>query len=141
MSKERELLKKVEYWYSNEFPEGDLYTSIKEIRKLLAQPEHKPLEFEIDGSFEYRDGFTDGVLYAEQQHGIGVKMTNKNIVELPASDSMTVEQCLDHSKRKDFKKVLIIGIDVNDKLITRSSKMTISEAVYFLELAKYGLLE
>lgn len=63
------------------------------------------------------------------------------IIELPASENMTVEQCLDHSKRVGFNKVLIIGVDVNDKLITRSSKMTISEAVYFLELAKYGLLE
>jgi hypothetical protein len=48
---------------------------------------------------------------------------------------------LDHIKRKDLKKVLVIGIDEDDKLITRSSKMTISEAVYFLELAKYGLME
>jgi hypothetical protein len=63
------------------------------------------------------------------------------IIEMPASDSMTVEQCLDHSKRKDFKKVLVIGIDENEKLITRSSKMTISEAVYFLELAKYGVIQ
>ena len=39
MSKERELLTKVEYWYSYEFPEGDLYTTIKAIRELLAQPE------------------------------------------------------------------------------------------------------
>lgn len=68
-------------------------------------------------------------------------MADKNIVELPASENMTVEQCLDHSKRVGFKKVLIIGVDVNDNLIRRSSKMTISEAVYFLELAKYGLLE
>ena len=42
MSRERDLLKKVDHWYSNEFPEGDLYTSIKEIRKLLAQPEKEP---------------------------------------------------------------------------------------------------
>lgn len=64
-----------------------------------------------------------------------------NIIEMPASENMTVEQCLDHSKRIGFKKVLVIGINENDKLITRSSKMTISEAVYFLELAKYGLME
>ena len=64
-----------------------------------------------------------------------------NIIELPVSENMTVEQCLDHSKKVGFKKVLVIGIDENNKLITRSSRMTISEAVYFLELAKYGLLE
>lgn len=68
-------------------------------------------------------------------------MTDKNIIELPVSENMTVEQCLDHVKRKNLKKVLVIGIDENDKLVTRSSKMTFSEAVYFLELAKYGLLE
>ena len=63
-----------------------------------------------------------------------------NIIELPVSENMTVEQCLDHVKRKTLKQVLVIGIDENNKLITRSSKMVISEAVYLLELAKYGLL-
>jgi len=29
------------------------------------------LDRSIDGSFEYRDGFMDGVLYAEKEHGIG----------------------------------------------------------------------
>ena len=64
-----------------------------------------------------------------------------NIAELPPHENMSVNQVLDHIKRKDLKKVLVIGIDEDDKLITRSSKMTISEAVYFLELAKYGLME
>lgn len=64
-----------------------------------------------------------------------------NITELPPHENMSVNQVLDHIKRKDLKKVFIIGIDDDDKLITRSSKMTISEAVYFLELAKYGLME
>jgi hypothetical protein len=127
-SRERVLLKKVEYWYSYEFPEGELYTSIKEIRKLLAQPEQEQepvawmyeeaTSFNKDGYFsewlpcfylekadedeslrnetplyaapppkreplsdtkcpypeetscEYRDGFTDGILYAEKHHAI-----------------------------------------------------------------------
>ena len=64
-----------------------------------------------------------------------------NITELPPHENMSVNQVLDSIKRKDLKKVLVIGIDEYDKLITRSSKMTISEAVYFLELAKYGLME
>ena len=64
-----------------------------------------------------------------------------NIAELPPHENMSVNQVLDHIKRKDLKKVLVIGIDEDDKLITRASKMTISEAVYFLELAKYGLME
>ena len=64
-----------------------------------------------------------------------------NIAELPPHENMSVNQVLDSIKRKDLKKVLVIGIDEYDKLITRSSKMTISEAVYFLELAKYGLME
>jgi Cdc6-like AAA superfamily ATPase len=64
-----------------------------------------------------------------------------NITELPPHENMSVNQVLDHIKRKDLKKVLVIGIDEYDKLITRSSKMIISEAVYFLELAKYGLME
>ena len=64
-----------------------------------------------------------------------------NITELPPHENMSVNQVLDHIKRKDLKKVFIIGIDEDDKLITRASKMTISDAVYFLELAKYGLME
>jgi Cdc6-like AAA superfamily ATPase len=64
-----------------------------------------------------------------------------NVTELPPHENMSVNQVLDHIKRKDLKKVFIIGIDENDKLITRASKMTISEAVYLFELAKYTLLE
>jgi len=30
------------------------------------------LDRSIDGSFEYRDGFMDGVMFAENHHGIGV---------------------------------------------------------------------
>ena len=63
------------------------------------------------------------------------------VTELPPHENMSVNQVLDHIKRKDLKKVLIIGIDQEDKLITRSSKMNISEAVYCLELAKHNLLE
>jgi hypothetical protein len=29
------------------------------------------LDRSIDGSFEYRDGFMDGVMFAENHHGIG----------------------------------------------------------------------
>jgi hypothetical protein len=54
---------------------------------------------------------------------------------------MNVSQVLDHVKRKNLKKVFIIGIDEDDKLITRSSKMNFAEVVYFLELAKFSLLE
>jgi len=64
-----------------------------------------------------------------------------NITELPPHENMSVNQVLDHIKRKDLRKVFIIGIDENDKLITRSSKMNFSEVVYFLELAKFSLLE
>jgi hypothetical protein len=62
------------------------------------------------------------------------------VTELPPFENMNVSQVLDHIKRKDLKKVFIIGIDDDDKLITRSSKMTISDAVYFLELTKFSLL-
>jgi hypothetical protein len=63
------------------------------------------------------------------------------VTELPPSENMNVNQVLDHIKRKDLKKVFIIGIDEDDKLITRSSKMNFAEVVYFLELAKFSLLE
>jgi hypothetical protein len=63
------------------------------------------------------------------------------VTELPPSENMNVSQVLDHVKRKNLKKVFIIGIDEDDKLITRSSKMNFAEVVYFLELAKFSLLE
>ena len=63
-----------------------------------------------------------------------------NVTELPPHENMSVNQVLDHCKRKDLKKVFIIGIDDDDKLITRASKMTFSEVVYFLELAKFSML-
>ena len=63
------------------------------------------------------------------------------VIELPPHENMSVNQVLDHIKRKDFKKVFIIGIDEDDKLITRSSKINFAEAIYFLELAKFSLLE
>jgi len=34
------------------------------------------LDRSIDGSFEYRDGFMDGVMFAENHHGIGVDDEN-----------------------------------------------------------------
>lgn len=64
-----------------------------------------------------------------------------NITELPPYENMSVNQVLGHIKRKDLKKVFIIGIDEDDKLITLASKMNFSEVVYFLELAKFSLLE
>jgi hypothetical protein len=64
-----------------------------------------------------------------------------NVTELPPHENMSVNQVLDHIKRKDLKKVFIIGIDENDKLFTRSAELNFSEAVYFLELAKFSMLE
>jgi hypothetical protein len=64
-----------------------------------------------------------------------------NIIEFPTSGNMTVEQCLDAVSKIALKKVLVIGVDQNNTLITRSSTMSISEAVYLFELAKYTLLE
>lgn len=49
-----------------------------------------------------------------------------NVTELPPHENMSVNQVLDHSKRKEFKKVLIIGIDQEDKLLTCSSKMNVA---------------
>lgn len=63
-----------------------------------------------------------------------------NVTELPPHENMSVNQVLDHCKRKDLKKVFIIGIDEDDKLITRASNMNFSEVVYYLELAKFILL-
>ncbi len=34
------------------------------------------LDRSITGSFEYRDGFMDGVMFAENHHGIGVDDEN-----------------------------------------------------------------
>ena len=125
MSIERKLLQEALEWmeelkyvWSNSRDSGDydlldLISGINKIEQLLAQPETKQ-----DPAKDY----------------------TTNLIELHVSENMTVEQCLDHVKRKNLKQVLVVGIDENDKLVTRSSKMTFSEAVYFLELAKYGLL-
>lgn len=68
MSPERELLKKVGHWYAYDFPEGDIYTTIKAIRELLAKPEREPVAWrginftEAEGKWLYRDldePFTD----------------------------------------------------------------------------------
>ena len=94
MSEERELLKKIlnTGWLNHELS--------CEVEAILAQPEpltprqgleeykkgyakaeldlkrerinHDDiLDRSIDGSFEYRDGFMDGVMFAENHHGIG----------------------------------------------------------------------
>ena len=48
-----------------------------EIIPLYTHPKHEPinhndiLDRSINGSFEYRDGFMDGVQFAEAMHGIG----------------------------------------------------------------------
>jgi hypothetical protein len=64
-SRERALLKKVEYWYSYEFPEGDLYASIKEIRKLLAKPEPEQ-EQEPELTVTQREAYQRGYAQAER---------------------------------------------------------------------------
>lgn len=64
-----------------------------------------------------------------------------NVTELPPHENMSVNQALEHCKRKNLKKVFIIGIDDDDKLITRASRMNFAEVVYFLELAKFSMLE
>ena len=94
MSKEREILKKILMLY-REDKSCMSWGTANEIQQLLAQPEpFKPdwvnyqqgvedakrepinhddiLDRSINGSFEYRDGFMDGVMFAENHHGIGV---------------------------------------------------------------------
>ncbi len=46
----------------------------------LATPKQEPLSYlrvlvglDTKNSYEYQDGFIDGVLYAEKEHGIGVE--------------------------------------------------------------------
>jgi Cdc6-like AAA superfamily ATPase len=142
MSKERELLRRISSHSESRIPAHFIY----ELKELLAQPEQEPLsedklvilaEANItdEGIAGYYLGFRD----AEKHTVLEVAMSN--VTELPPHENMSVNQVLDHIKRKDLKKVFIIGIDENDKLITRASKMNFSEVVYFLELAKFSMLE
>ena len=75
MSIERELLKECVLILDNPFNGTRAIQVAHRIKKLLAQRE--PLSdtkcpYPEETCGQYRDGFTDGILYAEKQHGIGV---------------------------------------------------------------------
>lgn len=93
MSKELELLQEALEWMhelkyvwanvrnSGDYDLLDLIAGINKIERILAQPEQptrEPLDLNkvlmsgTGNGFEYIDGFTDGVLYAEKYHCIGV---------------------------------------------------------------------
>ena len=88
MSKERELLKRILKFIvpgeDNESLDYDLLL-YSQILDLLAQPEQKPLTINenlidlnqvdkhlvlCDKSEDYRDGYCDGIIYAEREHDI-----------------------------------------------------------------------
>jgi hypothetical protein len=90
MSKERELLNKaIEMiqiaptfgMYGLKMPPDFGSELILEIQELLAQPEQEPVGYKPiqdylksygeEISYEYEQGFEDGVEWAERQHGIG----------------------------------------------------------------------
>ena len=80
MSKERELLRRVIDIIEENPTQADEY-AINLIEAFLAQPEPKrePLDpfkvvQEFEGDYIYKDGFIDGIKYAEKAHGIGVDL-------------------------------------------------------------------
>lgn len=76
MNKERELLKRIVK--ANII---DYITIIEEAEEILAQPEQGPIDLDqvdnhlkiCDLSEDYRDGYCDGVVFAEREHRIGDK--------------------------------------------------------------------
>jgi hypothetical protein len=59
-----------------------------------------------------------------------------NIVKMPASTSLTVEQALNSSLQVELDEVLIIGRYKDGDLFIRSSKMDVKTAFWLAELAK-----
>jgi hypothetical protein len=59
-----------------------------------------------------------------------------NIISLPASAHMTPKQTLASMQDFTLQDVLIIGVDNDDNLLVRSSRMTKAEAMWLLEKAK-----
>jgi hypothetical protein len=58
--------------------QDDCWDAIEVFEKFLKEKRERInhddiLDRSIDGSFEYRDGFMDGVMFAENHHGIGEK--------------------------------------------------------------------
>ena len=63
-------------------------------------------------------------------------MNNQNVIALPPSTNFTPEQALHAALQHDLTDVLIIGYDVNNDLMSISSKMTRSDALFLLEMGK-----
>lgn len=61
---------------------------------------------------------------------------------LPASGHFTVEQALESAKLHfpDATDVVIIGYDKDGEMFTRSSHMSVADAVFLLESAKLHAL-
>jgi len=59
-----------------------------------------------------------------------------NIIKLPASTTLTVEQALSSSLHAELDEVLIVGRHTDGDLFIRSSKMDVKTAFWLAELAK-----
>jgi hypothetical protein len=58
-----------------------------------------------------------------------------DILKFP-SDDVSSEEALEMAKAIDFKEVIVVGFDRDDKLHIYSNKITARDALWLLEIAK-----
>lgn len=64
-----------------------------------------------------------------------------NVLRLPASSTMTVDQALDSAKAMALVDVLVGGYDAGGDLVIRSSRMTRSDALWLAERLRMWALD
>lgn len=62
------------------------------------------------------------------------------VVDFPATSTLTVEQALGVAANRNLKEVLIVGYDEDANLIIVSSKMDRRDALWLAEKAKLNAL-
>lgn len=66
-------------------------------------------------------------------------MNQSNVVALPATSTMTVEQALASARQLEMQHCLIVGYDQQGDLAVRSSRMSRQDALWLMEQLKHHI--
>lgn len=67
-------------------------------------------------------------------------MSQSNVIALPATSTMTVEQALASAHQLDLEHCLVVGYDRAGDLAIRSSRMSRQDALWLMDQLKHHIL-
>ena len=63
-----------------------------------------------------------------------------NVKQAKLSPIQYIKGLLENLKKENFEKIIVLGVNKDDELITDWANMPCGERVYYLEKAKYTIL-